>query len=270
MGEKMKQQKYPGFYTAAEARDHLGITEGAFYTYVRSGQLKKEVFPGKRYGLYSIDKVEELVSEIRGHVVNGKSHKIARFTRGTPDDMPETAALIEKIFSTYPNVERWKQWVERNPEIFFLMRTDTSIVGCAFMMPLAKEKIEDILAHEVTPPTTSEEIGLFEPNVPLHLYIRTVGIDPSATRKEKRHWGSRIVANLIKYIVTLGSRGVDIRSITSRSETPDGKRLLRHMGFTEITTTTSSRNFIIDVPTSGIPAIEDYKKALQRWQASHE
>ena len=103
-----------------------------------------------------------------------------------------------------------------------------------------------------------------------HLYLRTVGIEPAVSRLEKRVWGSRIVANLIKIIIELGKRGIDIRTITARSETPDGIRLLKHMGFTEIPSITNHRNFVIDVATSGIPAIKEYKLALARYKAENE
>ena len=83
-----------------------------------------------------------------------------------------------------------------------------------------EEQIDYILSQEVTPVIQAEEIALFEPMQETHLYLRTVGIEPGVSRLEKRVWGSRIVANLIKIIIELGKRGIDIRTITARSETP--------------------------------------------------
>ena len=268
----MKQQKFPGFYTAAEVREILNITEGTLYNYARSGLLTRRVPPGRKYALYdgeSVDKLATQQKEFASSRSPRKYHRI-RFLTGTPEDMPQTAALIQKLFDSYPNVERWKLWIQRNPRIFYLLKSGEQIAGCAFMMPHSQEKINDILAHEATPTILPEEVDVFEPWKPMHLYIRTVGIDPDVAKGERRTLGALMVGNLIKVVLQLGSEGVDIRTIVSRSETMDGIRLLRHMGFTEIPSVTSSRNFIIDVERSGIPIIQDYKKLLQRWQATHE
>lgn len=259
----MNQPNRLGFISAKEAMEELGITEGMFYSYIRKGTLHRYTPPGKKYSLYSQQEVKQLANELKGFISPPKEqHKVAIVSRGTVEDMPETGKLIEAIFGTYPNIERWSRWIEKNPEIFYLMRHDGKVVGCAFIMPLAKERIDDILAHEITPPIEAEEIGVFTPGKTVHLYIRTVGIDPTVSIVEKRIWGSRIVTRLIRLIEDLGKRGINIQTITSRSETKDGINLLRHFGFTEIETVTSSRNFVIDVKPSGIPFIMRYKRAL--------
>lgn len=261
----MNQPNHSGFLSAKEAIEELGITEGTFYSYIRKGTLHKHTPPGKKYSLYSRQEVKHLADELKGFISPSKEqHKVAIVSRGTVEDMPETGTLIEAIFGTYPNLERWSKWIEKNPEIFYLMRHEDKVVGCAFIMPLAKQRIDDILAHEITPPIEAKEIGLYTPGETVHLYIRTVGIDPTVSHEQKRVWGARIVTRLIRLIEDLGKRGIYIQTITSRSETKDGINLLRHFGFTEIETVTSSRNFVIDVKQSGIPFIMKYKRALNQ------
>ena len=52
-------------------------------------------------------------------------------------------------------------------------------------------------------------------------------------------------------------------SITARSDTPDGIRLMRGMGFTEIPSSIPKmHNFIIEVKKSGLREIMQYKQAL--------
>ena len=135
----MKQEEFKGYITLAQVRKQLSINNSVVYNYVRTGTLHQWTPPGKKYALYKQEEVNQLLRE-RETFIALKDYHVAKFSQGTPDDMPETAKLIKAIFNTYPNVTRWITWIERNPEIFYIMRTSDQVVGCAFMMPLAKEK----------------------------------------------------------------------------------------------------------------------------------
>jgi hypothetical protein len=102
------------------------------------------------------------------------------------------------------------------------------------------------------------------------VYVRAVGILPGLSKEEKRTYGSRLLTGMIAAFQELGNRGIEIQAIWARSRTHDGIRLLKKLGFTELETTTSSRNFVIDIPQSGIPELMRYKKALARWKQEHE
>jgi hypothetical protein len=45
---------------------------------------------------------------------------------------------------------------------------------------------------------------------------------------------------------------------------------MQHMGFTEIESTTSNRNFIIEVERSGIPEMMRYKRLFAEYQANQQ
>jgi hypothetical protein len=65
----------------------------------------------------------------------------------------------------------------------------------------------------------------------------------------------------MKTIIELAKGGIIIDTFYARSDTPDGIRILTQ-GFTETPSDTYARNFIIRVKESGIPFIQDYKRAL--------
>ncbi len=57
-------------------------------------------------------------------------------------------------------------------------------------------------------------------------------------------------------ILDLAKRGINIRSMNAHSNTPDGVKLMRHLGFTEIVPKApvpGLRDFIIEVERSDIP-----------------
>jgi hypothetical protein len=53
-----------------------------------------------------------------------------------------------------------------------------------------------------------------------------------------------------------------IKKVYGCNDTIEGLRLMHDMGFTQIRTTTSHKNFAIDVETSGIEMVLRYEKAL--------
>jgi len=64
-------------------------------------------------------------------------------------------------------------------------------------------------------------------------------------------------------IIDMGKKGISIDTIAARSNMPDGIRLMKHAGFTEIgPLTPERRTFIINVQESGIPFIQQYKRVL--------
>ncbi len=70
-------------------------------------------------------------------------------------------------------------------------------------------------------------------------------------------------------ILDLAKRGINIRSINAHSNTPDGVKLTRHLGFTEIVPKApvpGLRDFIIEVERSDIPFIMRYKEEFKKRQ----
>lgn len=102
-------------------------------------------------------------------------------------------------------------------------------------------------------------------------YARTIGVlQRDITTAQKRLWAGILVRNLMKTFVALGSRGIVIKKVYGRSDTVEGLRLMHDMGFTQIRTATSHKNFVIDVETSGIEMVLRYEKALNQWRQKYE
>jgi len=63
-------------------------------------------------------------------------------------------------------------------------------------------------------------------------------------------------------LIDTGRKGIVIETFTARSTKPDGIRLLRNLGFTQIPSTTEKKDFILDVRKSGAREVMQYKRAL--------
>jgi hypothetical protein len=197
----------------------------------------------------------------------------ARFLSATVEDMPEIASIIKDVFGAPPDVAHWSRWLQHNSDVAYILRsnTDDRVVGVALIMAYVNEKkITDILANEVGPTTNPEDlVKKYVAGLKTSIYIRSVGVLPGVSKTQKRVWGSLLIRGLQSVFAEIGSKGVIIDKLFSRSETGDGISILRHLGFTEIVSVTSYRNFMIDVPISGLNMIIKYKRAFTNWQKKH-
>jgi len=253
-------------YTAKEVKQKLGITQGELNTFIRNGTLKPEVPPGKKQGVYKRIDVDQLVRE-RQAFMSISQKTSSKFSRATKEDVKATVKVTRVLFGLRDSEEateaRRLMWLDKNPELFYVLKSEEQVVGYALMLPLKLEKIEKILnGEEYAQEVSAEEIEDFTPGKTTHIYLVAAGIIPGVSHYEKRSYGARLIAGMMKVIVDLGKRGIVIETLAARSDTPDGIRLLKQ-GFTEIPTITYARNFIINVKESGIPFVQEYKQALR-------
>jgi ribosomal protein S18 acetylase RimI-like enzyme len=258
------------YYTAAEVKEKLDITQGELYNYVRNGTLKPVVPPGKRQGVYHRTEVDELAREKFAFMAM-QSKTSSVFSVATKEDIKATVEITRILFglreSSEATLERRLTWIKKNPDIFFVLKAEDQVMGYTAMLPLQQEKIINILdGVEYSQEVKAEEIKEFKPDKPLHIYLLGIGVTPGLSHFEKRSYGSRLVSGLMNAVINLGRRGVIIKKLYARSDTPDGIRLMRKFGFTEIPSKTHARNFTIDVEESGIPFIIEYKDALKEYQ----
>jgi hypothetical protein len=65
-------------------------------------------------------------------------------------------------------------------------------------------------------------------------------------------------------LLELAERGIIIRRIIAHSFTSDGIRLMRNIGFTETPPKAQGlRDFMVDIESSGIPLLREYKQVLK-------
>lgn len=262
----MPRMKFSGpYYSAKEVKERLGITQGRLNTYVRNGTLKPFTPPGKKQSVYRQSEVDQLARDLQ--VFEEIRQKTSStFTKADEEDLKATVQITRVLFGLREDDEatlaRRLAWIRKNPDVFYVLKSDEQVVGYAAMLPLKIEKIEKILSGEDSSQLTiAEEIEEFKPGKPVSIYLMAAGVLPGLSRYEKRSYGARIISGMINAIIDLGRAGVIIETLAARSDTPDGIRIMKK-GFTEVPSTTYARNFIIKVRESGIPFVQEYKQAL--------
>ncbi len=257
-------QSYEDYYTAAQAMKVLQVTDGMFYNFVRNGDLEGVKLPGRKQSVYEKGKVNQLARELKAFVVTRQKHASV-FERATVEDVPDCAKISDEIFGgAHFDVEKQIAWMKKNPDICYVVKNEGKVVGYVLMLPLDPKKIERILSEEERALDLDiSDIGEFIQGKPINLYMASIAVTPSVTLTEKRAYGSRLVGGLLDVLINLGKRGIILETIVARSSKPDGIRLLRGIGFTEILSISTRKNFLIEVEKSGIKEIVEYKEALK-------
>jgi len=165
--------------------------------------------------------------------------------------------------SFFPSTLLRNVGLKKNPDIMYVVKSEGKVVGYVIILPLKPEKIEKLLREEErTVDLESDEIEVFKPGVPLHLYGGAIGVTIGLSLAEKRTYGARLVSGLVDVLIDMGRKGIVIETFTARSTKPDGISLLRNLGFTQIPSPTEKKDFILDVRKSGAREVMQYKQAL--------
>ncbi|EFH81764.1 hypothetical protein [Ktedonobacter racemifer] len=259
-------------YTAAQTKEKLGITDGQLYNYVNNGTLARVIPPGKKQGVYRREDVDQLARELNAFLLHRKRNTTQFLQVTNEEEMRECMEISQALFSVgRETVKDRMKLLQKNPYTYHMLRDDTQIIGYTATMPLKNGRLEKVLSQTIPVKIGEDDIAEDVDGNTIDLYLHAIGVKPGYSMVEKHSYGARLVSGIIELILDFGKRGITINTIAARSNMPDGIRLMRHAGFTEIEPLTPERRtFVIDVKESGIPFIIQYKEALAKWQEEHK
>lgn len=253
------------YYSAQKAQEELNMTYSGLRNQVIAGNIKSEIPKGKRQAYYRGKDVEQLAREFKIYTIQ-RNNKKTEFIRVTnEEEMMQCMEISKALFgSQRGDIEKHMKILEKNPETYYMVKDEEQAIGYTAIWPVKSEVLEDLLSQTIPIKISPRNIEKFEHGKNIDIYVNVIGIKPGFTLQEKRVYGSKLISGLIGVIVDLGERGVPIDIIAARSNMPDGIRLMKGIGFTEIEPATPERRtFVINIKESGIPFVLQYKKALQ-------
>jgi hypothetical protein len=259
------------YYTATQAKEILGVTHGMLYQYVRNGNLHPVTPPGKKQGIYLKKEVDRLANKLQAFfAVSEEGKPSSTLEQAKEEDLPEIITISQRIFGDGPGVpslESRREWLRKNPNTFYALKNEGRIVGYTSILPLKQELVDKLVAETIRgKDITYDDVLTFTPGSHMSIYIMAIGTDPRLPHTEKHAYGLRLISGLMDFLVDLGYRGITVETITARSYKPDGIRLLRKIGFPELTSPVpDTRLFVINVKESGAPFIKKYKQAFNTW-----
>ena len=245
------------YYSAQKAQEELGMTYSGLKNQVIAGNIKSEIPKGRRQAYYRGRDVKQVAREFRVYTIQRKNSK-TEFVRITSlEEMQQCMEISKALFgSERGDINKHMRILEKNPETYYAIKDEEQIIGYTAIWPVKPEKLNELLSQTIPIKILPNEIETFEDKKDVDLYINVIGVKPGLTKEEKRVYGSRLVAGLIEVIINLGERGIHIGRIGARSNMPDGIRLMKGIGFTEVEPATPERRtFIINIKESGIPFV---------------
>lgn len=269
------------YYSAQEAQAILNMTYSALRNQVIAGNIRKAVPPGKRQAVYLKEDVDALKHDMQIWRPGRQPVKSSptKFVKATVEDMPEAVQLANEVFgglNTIP-VEKRIEWLRKNPDIDYFLKQEGKIVGYFSLVPLRPETIDDLLRLRCyAKDLTVDDILAYTPDVPVDLYGMAIGTKPGVSQSQKHEWGKLLMIGARGVILDLAKKGVVIRTINAHSFTPDGIKMMRHLGFTEtIPKAPGLHDFIIEVerdgvPFSGVSFIIKYREMLKQWREERQ
>ncbi len=260
--------EYKDYYTAAQAKQVMNITDGMLYNFIRNGDIEPVKLPGRKHSVYKHDQIDKLARELKEFRPR-KTTKATQFIRATKKDLETIMEISDALFGAGRSVtplEKRIAWLEKNPDTYHVLKQEDQIIGYVSILPLKANspKTKLLLGGTTAVDITPNDIIEFKEGVHTDIYVMSIGIKPTDNANEKHIYGSSLIRGLRNLLVKLGKKGVIIETIAARSDTPDGIRVLRHTGFTEIEPLLpQKRAFIIHVQESGVPLVMEYKRALR-------
>lgn len=276
-------QPAPGYITAKDAISMLNISDATLSQYVKRGWLKRYGPTGRKHKFYKLSEVEAIIAA-RNTFEEYQEKLPAFFEPATFEDIPTIVDIDERTFNTgqweEPKesylkwiAETYARWFSKNPEAFSVLRdTAGKVVGYSIFLPLKKDIMDQFVRDEVSmSDILPDDIDLFEVGKQLHIYVIALCVDPVYKTKEAKHgYGRRLVLGLLNFMLDLAQRGVELETITARSYTSDGKRLLREIGMTHLRSPVPGKElFSIHVADSGFWALMRYSDLLEGWKQEH-
>lgn len=269
-----------GYYTATETKQLLNISDAMVRIYVQKGKITYLLPPGRKHGFYLKKDVDKLANELHAFLNLDEEAETTEFTAATAADIPACIALNRELFTissagdTQILTEKWIQWLEKNPEIVYILKRNTEVIGIATLLPFKPDSVKfkeilggdtSILLGDIN--ISSEDIEEYQAGNHIQLYLAEIGIQPGIDKDLRRKYGAKLIAKFIDTIINLGKRGVIIERIIAVGATRSGIRLLQHFGFNEVIfPRPDTRLFAITVKESGVRLIQEYKQALAEYE----
>jgi len=266
-----------GWLRGKDVTTRLGISDSLLSRYVEDGKIRRHVPHGRTYGFYNEDDVR-ILEEVRVAFPGVKRRQKHRsfFSIARRSDIPAIAKIdhdaIHHEDDLY-NDEFFLQWQQRNPETLFALRdTDGVVVGFVSILPVQRVVLDRFLRGEIgVTDILDEDIPLFTTGAMIHLYVVALAINPKFPVAIRHEYGAALLAGFFSFLLALADRGVSIETITARSHTQDGIKLMRKLGLPWLLSAVPGMElFSVRVAESGMPFLRKYYAKLEQWKQEHQ
>ena len=221
----------PGFYTAREAMDVLGMKSSTFYYHVDTGAIPRMVPPLRKEGFYPKKEIDQLATKIALFLQAEAQEQSSVDTRvARPEDAQGVVDVLHSLGWQCPTAEQYQAWWRVNPFIHFVVRDHGRVVGNLACVPYTQETLDARMAgYKRAWQVLPSDIQLY------HTGFNDVYVGGEVRQDMADHtrYAFRLIAGFLTFLEDLAAQGIIIHHMYAMSAEPDGQQLCRHLGFIE-------------------------------------
>jgi predicted DNA-binding transcriptional regulator AlpA len=230
-GSAEKKTMEKEYYKPEEVMKLLGISKATLNRRAENGTIPSELEAGRKRGRkYPREAID-------AHVKLLKRKDNAKLTFG-PATNSELWASYQNHFRLYEvedivTYDRLLEWREANYDIFMSAREGSKRVAGVTIMPLEEDVIRCLVNEEMREQDIQPETIREWSDKNLTAYIPSISIHHTGDAQKDRERGHFIIRSAIRWAVSL-DRQYDIKKWYAIAATPEGKKLVEHLGFEKI------------------------------------
>jgi hypothetical protein len=257
------------YYTAREAREHLGMEIGAFYYLIETGKIKRLTPPGKKRGFYSKHEIEKLAKE-RLKCVQIEKEPEPTFMKATLDDIYEEfelAILMLNGIAPY-GVPTYQTWLGKNPDTNFIIKDEGRLVAFMLVLPVKQRTIKRWINGAIREwEIGAEDVLPYTPLSSVECIIMSMATTSDVDVRKRREYGLRLIRGFLNFLHELAEQGITITMFYAISATPEGSSILKQASFEERGQIGKRVVFELNPSTSLTRMAQAYRAALKHYKA---
>lgn len=200
-----------------------------------------------------------------------------KFSRATIEDMEGVYAVALELFGKTTSAEARKPLIAKCPDGNYVVKEADEIQAFIHIQPLRHEALEKFMHGKIFGrDITADDLDCFEPGKTVDVLIKSMGATRQYGESKHRFYIQRLLFGVASALAELGKQGIIIRKICATSETETGIALSLHARMRTVRRLKPPREnkparyaFELDVATSDLPLLREYKQALAEWQQLH-
>jgi hypothetical protein len=216
------------YYTPEEVMKLLNISKATLNRKAESGAIPSELEPGKKRGRkYPKEAID-------AHVRLSRPKNKKNLTFGVATNS-ELWASYKNHFNMYEpedivSYDRLLEWREANDEIFMSAREGGTRIGGVTIMPLDEDIIKALIDGKIREQNIEPESIKSWLDSNLTVYVPSISIHHTGDKLVDRERGHFIIRSAIRWALLL-DRYYDIKKWYAIAATPEGRKLVQHLGF---------------------------------------
>lgn len=256
------------YYTAAEARKALDLTDDKFQYWVKAGRIKRVQIPGRKQGVYLRREVDKLARRIEATIIAEETEEL-EYRKASIEDLEEEYELSHLIFGKAAHtIETRRALMEQNPDIDYHLYDHDKLVAFINIIPFQHDAVMDfITARKIGSELDPKSVEQFVPGKPLEVIIMDMETTPTVPPTKRTLYATQLLMGLAETFEDMGERGIIIEKCYATSSTTTGIRILNRGGFQVIGDLGKDRlAYMLEISNSKTKLLKGYQEALERWK----